>query len=188
MKLSFSTVMSVLLCAALVLCAVGIGAVRGWSDERSAVLASLEKGGDFYSACENRAMDAANLCVVANRHLPAEDPDLVSLRNASQALLEGPADVHAALALDQQITSAAASLGQRLSQLPSVLTSQRDMVYTDVLTKALADSSSLSTTWNRLAGDFNSRLSSDLIGKLARALGVTPLPLGGVDAVTSPIH
>lgn len=38
MKISFSTVLTVILCIALVVGAIGLGTVRGWSDEREKVL------------------------------------------------------------------------------------------------------------------------------------------------------
>lgn len=185
MKFSFSTVLCVLLCAVLVVGAVGVGAVRGWNDERSAVLASLEDGGALHTARENRAMDAMNLCVVAARHLPADDPALVSLRSAADALLNGQVDATRALALDQQLTDAALNLDNRLPGLPSVMASQRDQVYTDMLLAALSPATSLAHGWNELARDFNDRLAGDLIGRLAAALGVEPLPLGQANLTTA---
>lgn len=179
MKISLSKILFTLLCALLLITALCTGAVRGWSAERNEILSSLTGEGEMRQQLEYRGMDAANLCVVASRHLPEDDADLVALRQASQTLLSGSTDVHVLLAADEQITVIALRFAESLPQLPSVQASGRDKTYIATLTSSLGRKSSLNHSYTLMVEDYNDRLSSSPTGWLARLLGVDPLPLPG---------
>ena len=68
--------------------AVCIGAVRGWTGERDAALGVFSESGSLGSELQNRAMDAANLAVVASRHLSG-DADVALLRSAHKTITDG---------------------------------------------------------------------------------------------------
>ena len=176
MKAKLSNILFVLLCIALLVASLCMGAVRGWSMERRDVLASLAESGELRTQLEYRGMDAANLAVVAARHLPADDADLVALRDASTTLLGDTEDVQALLEADAAITAIARSFAEELPLLPSVAASKRDTTYVRTLTEALGKKNSLTHAYSMLTDDFNQRLTTSLSGKLAMLLGVDPLP------------
>lgn len=162
------------LAIAVVLC---IGAVRGWSGERADIVASLEEGGELRALAEKRAMDANNLGVILARYLPAEDADLVALEQASRTILNGSADTAEVLRADNALTEAALRLSERLPALPDLAASSRDTAYIAALTAALNRKSGVSLSYQQLAGDFNSRLSSTIMGSLADLLGTDPIDI-----------
>lgn len=173
MKITFSTVMSIVICIVLVAGAVCIGAVKGWSSDRDAVLRAPTLDGEMSALLQIRAMDAANLCVVAARHVPADDADLLALRQASELLLRGnPAQPMQA---DNVITEVAQRFAQRLPAMSSVAASKRDKAYVKTLTDTLCAETSLSHNYALLVEDFNHRLSAEMTGRLAMALGVKPI-------------
>ena len=176
MKFIRSKLFTPLLCTILILFAVCIGAIRGWNEERSAALAALTASGDMRTQLENRGMDAANLAVVAARHLPDSDADLAALREGSHVLLSGTEDVSVILSADEAITNAALHLAETLPALESVQSSSRDSTYVTMLTATLGKKSSLTHTYTLLVEDFNTRLEGSLTGRLAMLLGVKPLP------------
>ena len=176
MKISLTTILSILLCVALIAAAVCIGAYRGWNEERNAALSALSENSEIRTALENRAMDAANLSVVAARHLPADDAVLCALQAASALILSGHADADALITADTAITESALSLAEVLSALPSVQQSARDQAYVTTLTGILTQRSGLSDTYSLLRDDFNRRFFTSLTGKLAALRGVEPLP------------
>lgn len=176
MKIRLSNILFALLCIMLLGASLCIGAVRGWSMERSEVLSSLGESGELRMQLEYRGMDAANLAVVAARHLPAHDANLVALRQASGVLLSGNDDVQALLEADAAITDVARAFATQLPLLPTVAASQRDTTYVCTLTSALGKMNSLTHTYSVLTEDFNQRITSSLTGRLAMLLGVDPLP------------
>lgn len=172
MKKFLSTIICVLLFVAMVAGAVCSGAVRGWSGERDRVLDAL-----LSPQQKERAMDAANLATVAARHLPADDADVLALRDAYQVITsDAPAD-DAAVRADAAITAASASLAQRLPQLASYQASSRDKAYVTTLTRTLSDATATDNarSFAASAADFNQRLQSSPTGMLAMLLGVKPL-------------
>ena len=177
MKGILLTILCVVLALALVVFAVGSGAVRGWSGEREQALNTLRHSTDMAALLQNRAMDAANLAVVAARHLDAAYPDLLTLRKAYTVLTDTaaqPADVAAA---DAALTQAAAALAQALPPLASVQADERDQVYISTLTRSLAEGTGAADAFANAAADFNRRLAASPTGQLAMFLGVEPLPV-----------
>lgn len=177
MKGILSTVACVLLALALAVFAVGNGALRGWTDEREQALHTLQGNSDMAALLSTRAMDAANLAVVAARHLSADHPDLLALRKAYAVLTDEASSAAQAAQADAALTLAAANLGQSLPELPSVQADTRDQVYISTLTRALAEGTNAADAYRAAVEDFNRRLNASLTGKLAMLLGVEPLPV-----------
>ena len=73
MKNNLTGALCVVLAVVLAAGAVCLGSYRGWSGERSQVLEALNREGDMAQALQSRAMDAANLAVVASRHVKEGD-------------------------------------------------------------------------------------------------------------------
>ena len=181
MKHKGMTALCALLCALLTLSAVALGAWRGWQGERRETLSAFTANAAMTEYLEERAMDAANLRVVAQRHLPAEDADVAALQQARKTLTEAGAEVEALAAADAALTRTAASLGQRLPQLDSVQRSSRDQAYVTTLTRALMHSENIMDGYNAQVEAFNTRLNTSFTGWIARLLGVQPLsPYGAV--------
>lgn len=178
MKNKLSVALSVLVCAVLILAALGIGAVKGWKQERTDVTGALQSGGELYSLRQTRAMDALNLLAVAERHLPADDSDLTSLREAAEVLRSAETDPLRLQEADEVISAVTERFADRLPAIESVKARKRDADYVAALSASLSRDKGLSVRYARSAEDFNSRLSSSLMGKLAQLLGVDPLPVG----------
>lgn len=176
MKIRLSNILFAALCIALLSASLCIGAVRGWSIERNEILSAMEGSGELRNQFEYRGMDAANLCVVAARHLPEEDADLIALRQASDVLLSTDADAHALLQADADITAIARTFAAILPDLPSVQASARDQMYISTLALALDSRNSLTLTYTEMINDFNQRLAGSPTGQLAMFFGVDPLP------------
>jgi len=181
MKNKLSVALSVLVCAVLVFAALGIGAIKGWKQEKADVLAALDKGGELYSLRQTRAMDALNLCALAQRHLPSDDADIAALRHGAGALT-GQSEFRAVLEADSNVSAAAARLEEKLQGLKA-----RDKDYLSALVDALSPASGVNSRYADLSEDFNARFNDSLMGKLAALLGVKPVsisPAGTCDAAS----
>ena len=154
-----------------------MGAYQGWNEDRMAVQSALTAEGEMRTQLENRAMDAANLAVVAARHLEADNKDLAALRSASASLLASNGEAAAILQADAVITDVALRFAEELPGLPTVQASGRDKTYVSMLTSLLGKKRGLTHTYTLLVEDFNQRLEASLTGKLARLLGVAPLSM-----------
>ena len=175
MKNSLSTILCILLTIVLVAGAVCVGAVRGWNGEMKATLASVSAASELSEPLRNRAMDAANLAVVARRHL-GEDPDVVSLSQAYFTVCRSNASAAQLAQADAAISASAASLAEKLSGMASVQASQRDQAYITTLTRTLSESGTSTAEYTTAIEDYNRRLTTSLTGKLAMLLGVEPIP------------
>ncbi len=175
MKETLSNVLCVALAVVLVVGAILLGAVRGWSGEREAALHSVSEGGELSELLENRAMDAANLYVVAARHLPATDETLAALARCRDTLMDERADGQSLALADAALTDAALALAEKLPALDSVRQSARDQAYISTLTRTLSEATNLRRSYAAIVEDFNTRLNRSLTGKLAMLLGVKPL-------------
>lgn len=178
MRNTISNVLCVVLAAAMVVAAVGIGAVRGWNIQREEALTALSETGALGASIQVRAMDAANLAVVAERHL-TDDADVATLRHAYNTICGGSAAPDQLAQADDAISAAAASLAEKLTGLDSVQASSRDRAYISSLTRSLSETSGASTAYAAIVEDYNSRLESSPTGRLAMLLGVAPLAAGG---------
>lgn len=176
MKNTLSTVLGVIICVVLVAAALCVGTVRGWSADREEALNALTAEGEMYTLLQNRAMDAANLAVVAARHLPADDEDLAALRGASSLMLSGKAGAEELMMADDTLTDVALRLADELPDLASVQASTRDKAYVSMLTASLGKKTGLTHTYTKLVEEFNRKLTTSPTGRLAMLLGVDPLP------------
>lgn len=174
MKKTLTTILTVILTVALLAAAISVGAVRGWGSERAKVLGLISQDGELSQQLGERAMDAANLAVVAARHLSENDSALQALYSCRDIFMAAD-DAYALAQADTALTQLASLLCNKLMILESVQKSRRDQVYISTLTRALADSTSLSQTYADKAADFNRRLNASLTGKLAMLLGVKPV-------------
>lgn len=173
MKNALLNILCGLLCAALLVGALCIGSVRGWNREREEALTVLST--ELSAQLEERAMDAANLAVVAARHLNASDERLKQLQDLRAALTDPSADADALVKADAALTELAQALGQSLPQLASVQASGRDQAYVSSLTRTLSEHTGISNAYELLARDFNNRLINSPTGWLARLMGVSLL-------------
>ena len=174
-----STVLCILLAVVLTLSAVMVGAYRGWRGERHSVLDSFTSDSTLRTYLDTRAMDAANLRVVAARHLSSDDASLAALARDRKTLSDARATVDAIVAADSELTQTAASLRQTLPTLASVQASSRDQAYITTLTRTLMEAQSVTDSYNAQVESYNRRLNSSLTGKLAQLLGVQPLTAYG---------
>lgn len=171
------SVLSWILCAVLVGCALCIGFARDWQKQRTEVLNALAEDSALVEQLQNRAMDAANLAVVVARHLDQEDAALGVLRESSTLLLSGETKPEVLLAADEGLTRAAASLRETLLPRPSVQASARDQAYISTLTRTLSEGADIASAYRTLVEDFNQRLNNSVTGAIARLLGVQPLSI-----------
>ena len=74
----------------------------------------------MHTSLQHRGYDAANLAVVAARHLPADDGVLAALREGSRTLLSGTEDMALLLSADDEVTNAAMRLADSLPALSTV--------------------------------------------------------------------
>ena len=178
MKNNLTGALCVVLAVVLAAGAVCLGAYRGWSGERSQVLESLNREGDMAQSLQNRAMDAANLAVVASRHVKEGDEgyaDAAALREAYAAMTSGSADADAMVRADAAISAAAARLAVLLPELSSVQASPRDQAYISTLTRTLSEDAGAADAFAAAVQDYNARLTGSLTGRLAMLLGVESL-------------
>ena len=178
MKNNLTGALCVVLAVVLAAGAVCLGAYRGWRGERSQVLETLNREGDMAQALQSRAMDAANLAVVASRHVKEDDEgyaDAAALREAYAAMISGSADAAAMARADAAISAAAARLAALLPELPSVQASPRDQAYISTLTRTLSEDAGAADAFAAAIRDYNARLTGSLTGRLAMLLGVEPL-------------
>ena len=175
MKNILTTALAVLTAIVLTVGAVCLGAVNGWRSEREKALMPGKANAGIMELLDIRAMDAANLAVVASRHLPEDDKQLLLLKEAQSVLKKGSGSVQELAAMDELITDIAADFSKTLPELASVKASQRDQVYITMLTRTLAEGQSAAALFRSAADDFNTRLNANLTGKLAMLLGVAPI-------------
>ena len=170
MKKTLLNILCGILVAALLIGAACIGAVRGWQREREEALSALS--GELSQVLEERAMDAANLIVVASRHLDASNEQLTRLQELRSLLSDRITKAEDLIAADADLTALAQSLGQSLPELASVRASARDQAYISTLTRTLGENTGISNAYQLLSEAFNQRLTSSPTGWIARLLGV----------------
>lgn len=170
-----SIITSVLLVIVFLAAALCVGSVRGWARDRGKAAEALSASSELGQMLEERGMDAANLAVVAARHLSETDADLTRLREASSLLLSSAASSNVKLAADVMATEAAAHLAGVLPELDSVKASARDQAYISTLTRTLGATSNARAAHDEACNAFNQRMQASLTGRLAMLLGVQPL-------------
>lgn len=178
MKPKLSIGVCIFISLALVVFGLLFGTMNGYADDRRQVTALLEGDNGLLDVLGYRGADGLNLCVVANRHLK-DDADVSALKSAADRLR----DEREALAVkkreDARLDAAASAVAEKLLKTQSFLDSERDRKYLDMLTADMQNlqKSSMASTYNAAAEDFNKQLETPVIGALAKLLGVKPCEL-----------
>jgi len=178
MKGKLPTSLCVLIAAVLVVFGVVYGTWSGFRADRAQVdeLLTMENG--LMDVLSYRAADGINLSVVAKRHLPAQDEELVMLEKRARELQQA-AQVRASYTLDAAMAEAFDAVSAKLKATASFQQSQRDQRYLDMLTADLNSlrASEIVTTYNQAAAELNRELSKPIFGTLAAMLGIETCPL-----------
>ena len=161
MKNNLTGALCVVLAVVLAAGAVCLGAYRGWSGERSQVLETLNREGDMAQALQSRAMDAANLAVVASRHVKEGDESaeaVSALREAYAIITGGSADAAAMARADASISAAAAHLAFLLPEEGLIDSDARERL------TALKKHAGLGAGFNIALRDLEIRGAGNLLG------------------------
>ncbi|MCL1854208.1 MAG: hypothetical protein FWF86_00620 [Clostridia bacterium] len=179
MKSKFSIGVCCVIALALVLFGLIYGTLTGFNDERRQVTALLAVDGGLMEALRFRGADGLNLCMVARRHLAADDPDVRALETAAKNLRDSKDDLSAQKREDDRLTAAAAQVAEKLQGSASFLSSSRDQAYLNMLAADMGylAESPVIDHYNQTAADFNALLDTRTGGALARLLGVKPCEL-----------
>jgi hypothetical protein len=179
MKRKFPIWLSLLICLGLVLFGLVYGNVSGYSDERSHVVALLEGDGGLLTAVDYRGSDGLNLCVVAQRHLSADDADVAALRAAAEAVKKDDQSLNVVKAEVDTLAEAFAAVSARLSADAGFNASTRDTQYLQMLTADFSENGegAIFETYNTAAAAFNAKLDTAVLGDVARFFGVKALDL-----------
>ncbi|HIS41851.1 MAG TPA: hypothetical protein IAC11_03105 [Candidatus Limiplasma pullicola] len=178
MKRNLSTGVCVLIALALVAFGLTYGTLTGFGDERAQVEALWSGENGLSDVLSYRGADGLNLCVVARRHLPQDDPDVLILEESAGAL-RSSGGAAAKKEADTALEAAFEAVARKLESSGSFQASERDQRYLSMLE---ADLNSLGAsqavdTYYRAASAFNDLLAAPLTGALARLLGVSPCEL-----------
>ena len=170
MKTRFPLWAALLICLVLVLGALSWNSVKSYTALREETLAPLQEGGAVVEALSNRGSDGLNLCVVAARYLPGEDPDLTGLETLSRELMESKASPSELMSLSDRQTAA---FGVLLAKLESCSPGEKDREYMNKASDQFQqdDPARAIKSYNRGVEDFNKSLES-LAGLPARIFGV----------------
>lgn len=178
MKRNLPAGMCVLIALALVAFGLIYGTLTGYGDERAQVEALWSGENGLSDVLSYRGADGLNLCVVARRHLPQNDPDVLALEQSAGAL-RSAADIAAKKEADVALESAFEAVARKLESSATFQASERDRRYLSMLEADLNSlgASQAAATYNRAASAFNDLLAAPLTGALARLLGVSPCAL-----------
>ena len=176
MNFKLPTALCVLLMVVLVAFGLLYGTWSGYREDRAQVDELLENG--LMDVLSYRAADGLNLCVVARRHLPAQDEALQELETFSRQLQQA-SEVRASTSLDHAVAAAFEKVSARLKESQSFQQSQRDQRYLDMLTADWNSlrSSEIVNAYNQAAAAYNAQLDQPLVGALAMWLGIEKCPL-----------
>lgn len=171
--------MGISVAVALVLVAFGLlyGTWSGYREDRERVEALLTRENGLMDVLAYRAADGLNLCVVARRHLPEDDPELAQLETAAREL-QSASDLSACREADERLNQAISAVSAKLQETESFRANERDGKYLDMLTADLNNlkGSAAVTTYNEAAKAFNQKLSESFAGTLAQLLGIRLCP------------
>lgn len=178
MKFNLPTWLCVVLALVLVAFGLVFGTWSGYREDRADVTALLEADNGLMDVLSYRAADGLNLCVVARRHLGAEDDDVLALEQSARALQQST-DLAVRRTEDAKLTVNVADVSAKLNSSASFLASQRDQKYLEMLTADLSNlkGSTAVTVYNEAAHAFNRKLGGSLFGALASMLGVQACPV-----------
>ncbi len=170
MKTTFRNLLAFLAMLLLLMAAFGVGAYRGFTEEKFQVDLALGSLSDTLNA---RVEMGNNLLTVAKRHVDREDVLLLAISEDIKALNGDSLPKKAAANSD--LTKNSALLLQKLEGLQSVKNDARDLSYvTGFLPRGLEQSEQWADAdlYNTAANKFNQRLNASLNGQVAKLLGV----------------
>lgn len=173
MKNGIKVFLSFLAMLVLVFAALGIGAYRGFVQDKAQVEQAMQS---LSQLLETRVEMGNNLLTVAGRHLAADDPVMQALKADVQALSRAGTASQRAQA-NQQLASDSQQLLAYLRELPSLKADDRDSYYVNqLLPQGLEQSAQWADAlqYNQAVEEFNNRLQNQVSGKLASLLGVRP--------------
>ena len=178
MKFKLPMGVCVLIAIVLVLFGLGYGTFSGFREDRQQVTQLLSGENGLLDALSYQGADGLNLCVVARRHLPQDDPAVLALEESAGAL-RSAGGIAAKKAADSALEADFAAVARELESSASFQASERDQRYLSMLEADLSSlgASQAVSTYNRAASAFNDLLAAPLTGSLARLLGVTPCEL-----------
>lgn len=159
--------------------AFGIGAYRGYLDEKLQVELALSSLNEVLTS---RVEMGHNLLTVASRHLGDDEPLLASLREQI-AILSGTAGLNAKSKANAQLAGDSKALLAKLEGTESLQNDQRDYRYvTGLLPRGFEQSAQWTdeAAYNAAARDYNQRLLGTVNGFAARMLGIEPAEYFGV--------
>ena len=179
MKRNLPTGACVLIALALVAFGLIYGTLSGYGDERAQVEALWSGENGLSDVLSYRGADGLNLCVVARRHLPQDDPDCAGPGSKAPVRFVPREDIAAKKAADSALEADFAAVARKLESSASFQASERDQRYLSMLEADLSSlgASQAVSTYNRAASAFNDLLAAPLTGSLARLLGVAPCEL-----------
>lgn len=175
----FTETAAVIFAVVLVIAGVIWNNVGTYTDKRAKVLQEMAAGSELDTALVNRGSDGLNLCVVARRHLPALDADILALNEASRTLQDQSLDAAKRLETSGRVLELAEALQEKLQECDGVAGS-RDQGYLDMILNALRvtdDPITAAGAYNHAAQRFNEALASPVDGFLPRLFGVKPCSL-----------
>ena len=167
--------MSILITVVLILCGLCLGTVRGFQKERAEVTGLLQEESGLADVLMYRGADGLNLYAVAQRHIPGTE-ELENLRIFSAALAAPGGKLSEKQELDGLLDGSVNDVVTLLEGSESYLASQRDQSYVTMLKNDMNSlaGQSFYTEYSVAAEEFNTRLESTLMGKVAGWLGVKP--------------
>lgn len=175
MKPKLTIGLSILISLLLLAFGLVYGSVSGYNDDRAQVNALLAGDSGLLTVVNYRASDGLNLCVVADRHL-AGDADVAALRTAANALRGNDASLASVKAKDAALTGAFTAVAAKLRASESFQQSERDRQYLEMLTTDFLNygQNAIYATYNKAAEDFNEKLTTPVMGDVARFFGIKP--------------
>lgn len=178
MKFKLPMGVCVLIAIVLVLFGLGYGTFSGFREDRQQVTQLLSGENGLLDALSYQGADGLNLCVVADRHLPGK-ADVEALRQVSRKLNAGDETLEEQKKDTEKLSVLFAKVMEQLRAADSFQQSERDQRYAAMLEsdwKNLTENA-LFDTYNSAAEDFNRKLTTTPVGKLAGLLGVSPCEL-----------
>ena len=178
MKFKLPMGVCVLIAIVLVLFGLGYGTFSGFREDRQQVTQLLSGENGLLDALSYQGADGLNLCVVADRHLPG-NADVEALRQVSRNLNAGDETLEEQKKDTEKLSVLFAKVMEQLRAADSFHQSERDQRYAAMLEsdwKNLTENA-LFDTYNSAAEDFNRKLTTTPVGKLAGLLGVSPCEL-----------
>lgn len=178
MKFKLPMGVCVLIAIVLVLFGLGYGTFSGFREDRQQVTQLLSGENGLLDALSYQGADGLNLCVVADRHLPGT-ADVEALRQVSRKLNAGDETLEEQKKDTEKLSVLFAKVMEQLRAADSFQQSERDQRYAAMLEsdwKNLTENA-LFDTYNSAAEDFNRKLTTTPVGKLAGLLGVSPCEL-----------